>query len=85
MALSIQDATWGQLVRFTDYKAPQVACESFLVPADYSTQECFHCGTLNKVALDIRPFDCFGCDRVLERDLNAARIVLKRGLTYGRA
>ena len=35
---------------------------------------------LNKVNLDIRTFECLGCQRLLDRDTNAARVILKRGL-----
>jgi hypothetical protein len=50
------------------------------VPAAYSTQECSYCGTLNKVTLNIRAFECVGCHRLLDRDTHAAHVVLKRGL-----
>jgi hypothetical protein len=33
-----------------------------------------------KVALGMRVFDCCGCRRILDRDTNAAQVVLKRGL-----
>jgi putative transposase len=80
LAKSIHDAAWGQLVALTKYKAPRTGSRVVRVPAAYSSQECFYCGTLNKVALDVRKFVCVGCGRTLERDSNAARVVLKRGL-----
>jgi putative transposase len=80
LAKSISDAGWGQLIRFTEYKA--VDRERLVVKVEpaYSTQECFFCGALNKVSLDVREFVCVGCEMTLKRDLNSARIVLKRGL-----
>ena len=80
LSKSIEDAGWGQLVRLAEYKALRTGSRVVRVPAAYSTQECFYCGTLNKVALDVRKFVCVGCGRTLERDSNAARVVLKRGL-----
>jgi len=80
LAKSIQDASWGQLVRLTEYKALRTGSMVVRVPAEYSTQECVHCGTPNKVALDIRAFECCGCRGLLDRDTNAAQVVLKRGL-----
>jgi len=80
LAKSIQDASWGQLVRLTEYKAIATGCMVVRVPAEYSTQECVHCGTLNKIALDLRSFECCGCRGLLDRDTNAAQVVLKRGL-----
>lgn len=50
------------------------------VPPQYSTQECFFCGALNQVPLNVRELACRGCGRQLDRDKNAARIVLKRGI-----
>jgi len=80
LAKSIQDAGWGQLVRLTDYKALSKGRRVIRVDPAYSTQECLHCGALNKVYLDVREFDCLRCGRHLRRDHNASCIVLKRGL-----
>jgi len=37
-------------------------------------------GRSTRSALEVRKFVCVGCGRTLERDPNAARVVLKRGL-----
>ncbi len=80
LAKSIHDAAWGQLVRLMEYKAAAQGKRVIRVDPAYSTQECFHCGALNKISLDVREFDCVGCGRHLRRDHNASCIVLKRGL-----
>jgi putative transposase len=80
LAKSIQDAAWGQLVRLTEYKALKTGSMVVRVPAAYSTQECSYCGTLNQVTLGVRQFECCGCHRLLDRDINTAQVVLKRGL-----
>ena len=80
LAKSIHDAGWGQLVNFTEYKAPATGAFVVRVTAAYSTQECWFCGKLNKLSLKIREWECLGCNRLLDRDINAARIVLKRGM-----
>jgi putative transposase len=80
LAKSILDAGWGQLMRLAEYKAIRAGSVVVRVPAAYSTQECSYCGTLNKVSLDVRTFECVGCHRLLDRDTNAAQVVLKRGL-----
>ncbi len=80
LAKSIQDAGWGQLVRLTEYKASKAGRLVVRVEAAYSTQECFFCGALNPIDLSVREFACRGCGKTLDRDINAARIVLKRGL-----
>ncbi|MCS4539781.1 MAG: transposase [Thaumarchaeota archaeon] len=80
LAKSIQDAGWGQLVRLTEYKASKAGRLVVRVEPAYSTHECFYCGSLNKVSLEMREFVCGGCGRTLDRDVNAARIVLKRAI-----
>jgi len=80
LSKSIHDAGWGQLVRFTEYKAVSKGKLVVKVDRRYSTQECFHCGTLNKISLGVREFVCIGCGSVLHRDHNASRIVLKRAI-----
>jgi putative transposase len=80
LAKSIHDAAWGHLVRLVEYKAIAQGKRVVRVDAAYSTQECFYCGALNKLSLDVREFDCVGCGRHLRRDQNASSIVLKRGV-----
>jgi IS605 OrfB family transposase len=82
LAKSIHDAGWGQLVRFTSHKASRAGGRVIRVVAAYSTQECFYCGALNKMPLDVREVVCIGCGRLLRRDHNAAWVVLKRGLAH---
>jgi putative transposase len=80
LAKSIYDAAWGQLVKLTEYKTLRAGSRTVRVPAAYSTQECYYCGTLNKIDLRVRVFVCVGCGITLWRDFNAASVVLKRGL-----
>ncbi len=80
LAKSIHDAGWGQLVRLTEYKASKAGKLVVRVEPAYSTQECFFCGALNPVDLSVREFACWGCGIILDRDVNAARIVLRRAL-----
>ncbi len=80
LAKSIQDAGWGQLVMFTEYKTASAGKLVVKVTAAYSTQECFFCGALNQIPLNVREIVCVGCGRILGRDVNAARIVLKRAI-----
>lgn len=80
LAKSIQDAAWGQIIRFTEYKAHDFGKRIVKVDPAYTTQECYYCGALNPSSLSLREFNCKGCDRRLIRDKNAAMVVLKRGL-----
>jgi putative transposase len=80
LAKSINDAAWNQLKLFTECKSKRVGRLTVKVPPAWSTQECCFCGTLNQVPLSVRVFDCRGCHRTLDRDFNAAWIVLKRAI-----
>src|SRR5712691_5192019 len=80
LAKSIADAGWGQLRRFTAYTGTRGGRLVVNVLPAYSTQECCFCGVLNHVPLSVRSFDCRSCKKMLDRDFNAAWIVLKRGL-----
>jgi len=80
LAKSIADAGWGQLRRFSEYKATRAGKLVVSVFPAYSTQECYYCGALNQVPLSVRSFECRGCQKMLDRDFKAAWIVLKRGL-----
>ena len=80
LAKSIVDAGWGQLIAFTEYKAAEMGRLVVKVDPWHTTQECFSCGALNRVSLDMREFVCSGCGGVIGRDYNAARVVLKRGI-----
>lgn len=80
LAKSVMDAAWGQLVAFSEYKAKSAKKFLIKVPPQHSTQECCFCGVFNQVPLSVREFECRGCGRLLDRDRNAARVVLKRGI-----
>lgn len=80
LSKSISDAGWGQLRNFSEYKAERAGKRVVRVPPEYSTQECYFCGTNNQVPLGVETFQCAGCSRTLDRDSNGAWNVLKRGL-----
>jgi putative transposase len=82
LALSISDASWGELVRQLEYK-----CDWFgrkLVKIDRwfpSSKRCSQCGhTVEKLPINIRSWDCPGCGTHHDRDVNAAKNVLAAGL-----
>ena len=80
LAKSISDAGWGKLVAMAEYKAERHGKLVVKVQAAYTTQECFFCGTLNPMSLYVWEFECGGCGRTLDRDVNAGRVVLKRAI-----
>jgi putative transposase len=77
---SIADAAWNQLVRFTQYKAENAGRECVLVDPRNTSQECSGCGEVVQKDLSVRVHDCPYCGCTLDREVNAAKNVLSRGL-----
>jgi len=79
LAKSIQDAGWYQFRRWLEQFGQKMGKITVAVPPHYTSQECSNCGTLVKKSLSTRTHKCqCGCE--LDRDLNAAINILKRGL-----
>ena len=82
LALSISDASWGELVRQLEYK-----CDWYgrtLVKIDRwfpSSKRCGNCGhIIEKLPLEIRKWTCPSCGIVHDRDINASKNILAAGL-----
>lgn len=78
---SIGDVAWGQLVTLTAYKAEEAGRTFLTVDPKNTSQMCSGCGQLVPKDLSVRVHSCPYCGLVLDRDLNAARNILARGLT----
>ncbi|MEN6532618.1 MAG: transposase [Bryobacteraceae bacterium] len=76
----IADVAWNRFVQFTSYKAAEAGRVCLLVNPRGTTQECSGCGAVVPKDLSVRVHDCPHCGLKLDRDLNAARNVLARGL-----
>lgn len=76
----IADVAWGKFVQYTTYKAECAGRGMLLVNPRGTTQECSGCGAVVPKDLSVRVHDCPHCGLKLDRDLNAARNVLTRGL-----
>lgn len=82
LALSISDASWGELVRQLEYK-----CDWYgrtLVKIDRwfpSSKRCGNCGHIvETLPLNVREWDCPNCGTHHDRDINAANNILAAGL-----
>ena len=73
------DAGWSELARMVRYKAERAGGELVLVEARGTSQECSGCGEAVPKPLSERRHRC-GCGLDLHRDVNAARVILARGL-----
>jgi len=82
LAKSISDAGWGQLMRFTEYKAEEAGTLVEYVSAYHTTQLCSRCGKLVPKTLATRIHSCPYCGLMLARDHNSAITVLHRSTYY---
>jgi putative transposase len=83
---SIREAAWGKIVDFTRYKAAQRNKLVLTVPPQYTSQECSRCGHIhadNRISQDA--FICQLCGFSENADINAARVIKKRGIEALRA
>jgi putative transposase len=79
LAKSINDASWYQFRVWLEYFGKVFGKITIAVPAAGTSQECSQCGTVVKKSLSTRTHVC-QCGCVLDRDHNAARNILSRGL-----
>ncbi len=80
LASAIMDAAWGQLLALTAYKAEGKGGRVILVSPSGTSQICSGCGETVPKDLSVRVHECPDCGLVVDRDVNAARNILERGL-----
>lgn len=80
----INDAGWGMLASMVCYKAESAGCRVVFVNPEGTSQQCGRCGIVVPKTLVDRVHSCPNCGLTLDRDLNAAVNILKRG-TAGHA
>ncbi|MEG4940695.1 transposase [Microcoleus sp. F4-D5] len=79
LAKSINDASWYQFRVGLEYFAKVFEKITVAVNPQYTSQECSSCGLIVKKTLSTRTHVC-KCGCVMDRDENAARNILNRGL-----
>ena len=80
LAGSINDASWYQFRVWLEYFGKVFRKITIAVPPNYTSQECSSCGVIVKKSLSTRTHIC-QCGCTLDRDENAARNILSRGLS----
>lgn len=80
LAKGVNDAAWGQLFRFIEYKAEETETLVVRVEPRGTSQECSQCRNMSPKDLADRIHSCPHCGLVLDRDINAAKNILARGL-----
>ncbi len=80
LAKSIADAAWSMFRAVLTSKAERAARTVIAVYPAYTSQDCSACGHRAPKKLSERVHVCSCCGLVLQRDVNAARNILKIGV-----
>ena len=83
LARSVLDASWGEFFRQLEYKTELHGGELLKVDTFYpSSQICSHCGYQNTETknLSVRKWTCPKCGTHHDRDINAAKNILRKAL-----
>ncbi len=84
LASAIMDSGWGSLCQLTAYKAEARGGRMIFVEPKGTSQKCSGCGDEVPKELSERVHDCPRCGLVMDRDVNAARNILKLGQELAR-
>lgn len=81
LAHAIGNASWYKFRIMLEYKCEWYGKELIVVPPHYTSQECSNCNHNDGCkSLDIREWICSNCGTHHDRDVNAAKNILKKGL-----
>lgn len=80
LSRAIADAAWGGFLLTLKQKAESAGVSVVEVSARGTSQECSGCGAVVLKRLSERTHSCPNCKLVLQRDVNAARVILARAL-----
>jgi putative transposase len=79
LARSIHDASWSAFLGILTDKAERAGHVVIRVPARFTTQKCSRCGAYVQKSLGVRTHMCASCGYIADRDVNAAKNILRAG------
>ena len=78
---AILNSCWGQITTFLSYKTFRLNKLTIKVPPKFTSQECAKCGHIHPDSrLSQSEFVCAICNYSENADLNAAKVIAKRGI-----
>ena len=80
LSKSIHDAGWGILRANLTYMAERSLGKTVAVDPKNTSQVCSGCGEIVSKDLSVRIHNCPHCGLVVDRDVNAARNILRKGI-----
>jgi putative transposase len=78
LAKSIMDTSWGAFLEILEDKAARAGHQVIRVNPRYTSQKCYRCGEIVQKSLSVRTHLCPSCGYIEDRDVNAAKNILKR-------
>lgn len=78
LAKSISESSWSNFTQMLQYKAESAGCVAMGVNPKNTSKICNECGNIQEMPLSKRTFNCENCGMSMDRDLNAAKNILKR-------
>ena len=85
LAKAISDVGWSRLRWWVEYYGRLHGVTVIAVAPHYTSQNCSGCGRRARKSLPVRTHVCPHCGLILDRDHNAAEVILQRGLAVARA
>lgn len=81
LSKDVADQGWAEFLRLLGYKAEDAGTQVLRVPPNGTSQVCSGCGAFVPKPLSERSHNCSSCSLVLDRDVNAARNIIRLGLS----
>ena len=79
LAQSIHNASWNRFIQMLSYKAESAGMKVIKVDARDTSKTCSNCGNIMDMPLGTMEYICNRCGMQMDRDVNAAINILKRG------
>ena len=79
----ILEQTWNKFTTILTYKAENAGGWVKVIDPKNTTQRCSSCGNIpeKKIELNVRTYECDVCGFIEDRDVNAARNILSKGIS----